>query len=139
MVGPAAAQALELLFLQNTQQFGLQGQWNITYLIEKERSFVGHLKTAYLLRNRACECALLMAKQLAFQQIERDGSAVQLDERTSAPRADVVDRARNQLLTCARFSLNKNGGIRRRTTFNLVEHRFQRRAVTDELREPALA
>src|SRR5579859_5881744 len=106
MVRPAAAQAFEFLFLQYTQQLGLQCQGNVTHLIQKERPFVGHFKTTDLLRDSAGESALLMAKKLAFQQIEWDGGAIQFYERTSATRADVVDCARDQLLTRAGFPLN---------------------------------
>jgi hypothetical protein len=79
-----------------------------------------------------------MAEKLAFQQIERNGGAVHLDERPSAPRADVVNRARDKLLAGARFSLDKNSGIRRGDAFDLFEHRFQRSTLTYDLLESSL-
>src|SRR5580700_1933977 len=79
-----------------------------------------------------------MAKKLAFQQIERNGRAIQFYVRASAARADVVNRARDQLLAGAGFSLEKNGGIRWRDTFDQFEYRFQSDAVSYHLFESAL-
>src|SRR5882672_4425770 len=78
-----------------------------------------------------------MSKELAFQEIERNGSAIQLYERASAPRTDVVNRAGDQLLAGAGFSLDKNGGICRRDLLDLFEHRFQGRTVAYQLLESA--
>lgn len=36
-----ASQSLELVVLQNAQQFGLQFQWNLTNLVEQQRALVG--------------------------------------------------------------------------------------------------
>src|SRR5579862_7337743 len=47
-------------------------------------------------------------------------------------------RVGNQLLASARFPLDKNRGIRGRNPFNLLEHRFESRAVADHLLELAL-
>src|SRR5579864_218691 len=44
----------------------------------------------------------------------------------------------NQLLPSSRFPLNKNRGIRRRNPLDLLEHRFESRAVSDHLLEFAL-
>src|SRR5258708_12462190 len=46
-VSPSASQAFELLFLQYSQQFGLQCQRNIPHFIQEYRPFVTHLETAY--------------------------------------------------------------------------------------------
>jgi hypothetical protein len=40
-MSPSASQTLELLFLQYAQQFRLQCRWNVTYLVQEERAFVG--------------------------------------------------------------------------------------------------
>ena len=71
-----------------------------------------------------------VTKKLTFQQIQRNGSAIELYERTPVPRAEVVNRARDQLLAGASFSLDKNSGIRRRNAFDLFKRRFQSRTVT---------
>src|SRR6266852_6586913 len=114
LMSPSAAQAFELLFLQDTQQFGLQAWWNIAHLVQEQRPFVGQYETANLLRYGSGERASLVAKKLAFQQIERNGRAIQFNEWASAPRA--------QLLAGPCFPQDKNGGIRRRNFLNLFEH-----------------
>src|ERR1700676_3709362 len=125
LVGPGAAQALELLFLKDTQQFGLQGLRNIADFIQKERAFIGQFETANFLGYGARERPSLMAKKLALQQIKRNGSAIELYERTSAARADVVNRARNQFLACPGFSLDQYGGTGRGNAFDLFEQGFE--------------
>src|ERR1700745_2541633 len=49
-----------------------------------------------------------------------------------------MDCVSNQLLASARFPLNKNRGIRRRNPLDLLEHRFESRAVADHQLEFAL-
>src|SRR6202035_557935 len=91
LVSPCAAQALELLLLQNTQQFGLQCQWNISDLIQEEGPFVSQFKATDSVRDSSRKCTLLMAEKLTFQQIEGNGSTIQLYERPTAPRAEIVN------------------------------------------------
>jgi hypothetical protein len=79
-----------------------------------------------------------MPKQLTLQQCESDSSATQLYEPTSAPRATAANRLRDQLLAGAGLSLDKNGGICRRDTFNLFEHRSQRRTLAYDLPTPVV-
>src|ERR1700676_2881732 len=67
LVSPSAAQALELLFLHVTQQFGLQPWRNVSHLVQEERPFVSQFETANLLRYCSSERASLVTKKLAFQ------------------------------------------------------------------------
>src|ERR1700730_5660287 len=107
-VSPGAPQTLKLLFLQDAQQFGLQRRRNITYLVQEKSTFVGQLETANPLRYGSGERSFLVAKELAFQQIQWNGSTIQSYERTSAPRADVVDRVCDELLASAGFTLDQH-------------------------------
>src|ERR1700688_4507643 len=138
LVSPGATQALELLFLQYPQQFRLQRRRNIAHLVQKKRAFVSQLETSNLLRYGSSECAFLVAKKFTFQEIQRNGSAVQSHERASATRTDVVNRVCDQLLACAGFSLDQHGGIGGRDPFDLFEHRFQSMTVPYDLLESAL-
>jgi hypothetical protein len=90
------------------------------------------------LRNGTCESALLVTKKFAFHQIERDSSAVQLYERASAARADVVNRARDQFFPGPCFALDKNGGAGRSDALNFSENGFQGGTVAYDLLESAL-
>src|SRR6266849_6975912 len=137
LMSPTAAQALELLFLQHAQQLGLQCRRYIAHFVQEERAFVGQLETANLLRDGSGEGASLVAKELTFQQIQRDGSAIQFYKRASAPRAEVMNRARDQFLSSAGFTLDKNRGIGRRDPFDLFQHSFQSWTATDDLLESA--
>src|SRR6202140_4670070 len=66
-VSSSTAQALEFLFLQDTQQFGLQSRRNISHLVQEERPFIRQFEAANLLRDSTSESASLMAEELAFQ------------------------------------------------------------------------
>jgi hypothetical protein len=137
LVSPTAAQALEFLLLQDTQQFWLQRQRNVSHLVQEKRPFVSQFETANLLRDGARKSAFLVAKKLAFQQIERNGGAIQLYERAPEARAEIVNRARDQLLAGTCFALDKNGGIRRGDPLNLFEYCFQSWTATYDLLESA--
>ena len=65
------------------QQFRLQLKWNFPDLIEKQRSVVRQFKTASPLRNRAGERAFFMTEKFAFQQAQRNRSAIQFYKRMS--------------------------------------------------------
>jgi hypothetical protein len=93
---------------------------------------------ANLLPDGSGEGALLMTEQFAFQKIEGNSRAIQLDKRTSASRACIVDGMGNQLLAGAGLTLNQNRGVSGRNTFHLSKHGFKRRAVPDNLLECAL-
>src|ERR1700693_4817880 len=49
-----------------------------------------------------------------------------------------MNRVRDQLLASACFSLDKNGGIRRRDPFDLFEHRLQSTTIAYDLLESTL-
>lgn len=64
---PATSQTFELLFWVHPQQFRLQWQWDISYLIEEQCSLVGHFETPTFSRDRSSESTLFVPKQFAFQ------------------------------------------------------------------------
>ena len=57
-----AAEALEFLFLQNAQQFGLEVERKVADFIKKERAAVGQFEAADLLIDGPSERALFMAE-----------------------------------------------------------------------------
>jgi hypothetical protein len=89
------------------------------------------------LPNGSGERTSLVTKKLTFQQIQRNGSAIQLYERTPASRAEVVNCARDQLFAGASLSLDKNRGTCRRHPFDLFKHRFQSKAFAYDLLKSA--
>ena len=96
-----AAQALELLLLQDAQQLGLQLQRDVADLVQEQRAPVRQLEAADLLADGAGEGALLVAEQLALQQPRGDGRAVELDEGAARARAQVVHGAGDEFLARA--------------------------------------
>jgi hypothetical protein len=139
MVSSTAPQTFELLLLQYAQKLWLQRCRNVADFIEEKGTFIGQLEAAQLLRYGSCERALFMAKEFAFEKIQGNGCAVQLDEWTSAARADIVDRTCDQLLACTGLALDQYGGTRGCYSSDTIEHRFQRMAVANELFEFARA
>ena len=105
-----AAQALELLFLQYAEQFGLQLWRDVADLVEKQRPPVRELETADLLADGAGKGALLVAEQLALQEPRGDGRAVELDEGALAARAQVVKGTGDEFLARACFATNEHRG-----------------------------
>ena len=77
---PLAADAAELAGLQRPQHLGLGGQAHVADLVEEEGAAVGDLEQAALAADRAGEGALLVAEELALDELGRDGRAVHLDE-----------------------------------------------------------
>jgi hypothetical protein len=78
-----------------------------------------------------------VTKKLTFQQIQRNGSAIQPYERPPASRAEVVNCLRDQLLAGACLPLDKDSGISRRHPFDLFKDLFQGNASANDLLESA--
>ena len=89
LVGPGAAQALELLFLQHAQQFGLECQRDIAHLVQKQRAFVGHFETTDFLRDGARESAPSRG-QIAHFPIESQGIAAQFSFMKGRPHRELT-------------------------------------------------
>jgi hypothetical protein len=91
--------ALHLPVLDATQQFRLDRQGQLADLVEEQRAAVGMLEDADLRLGRTGECAALVAEQLAFEQRADDGGTVDRDIAAVAARADLVEGARDELLS----------------------------------------
>src|SRR5262249_34371816 len=115
-----APEALEFALLQDTQQFDLQGQVQVTNLIEKQRATIGQLEAPLLQGLGPGKGALLMAEQLRLNERFGEGRTADLDERSFGPRRVVVYRMGNQLLAGPRFTTNEHGGIGRSHLGNLL-------------------
>src|SRR6187551_704458 len=96
-----AANRAVLTFLQHAEQLGLKIRRHFADLVEEERSTFGHLEQADFVGVGAGERALLVAKELAFDQLFRDRRAVDLDERSLDAVGVVMNRVCDQLLAGA--------------------------------------
>ena len=123
------ADALELALLQHAQELRLQVERHVADLVEEERAAVGQLEAAARSRDRAGEGALLVAEELALEQLARDRGAVDRDERARrARRARLVDGARDQLLAGAGLAGDEHGRVGRRHPLDLA-HALWRAAL----------
>jgi len=132
-----APETLEFLFLQNAEELGLQGERYISNFIEEQGSFISQVKAADFLCDRSGKGPPFVAKKLAFEQVERDCGAVELDQRVTAARARIVNRMSDKFFPSAGLSLNENGRIRSRNPLGLLQHSSQSRAVAYDLLESA--
>src|SRR5207253_6902046 len=106
-----AADPLELLLLEHAKQLRLEVQRQVADLVEEEGAAVRELEAADPARDGTGEGAALVAEELALQQAGGDGGAVELDERASAPGAQRVDQAADQLLARARLAPDEDGRV----------------------------
>src|SRR6266850_2404972 len=90
--GLRAADRPYLFFLDRAQKLYLQVDRHLADLIEKDRAVVGRGEQAWTRLHGAGEGALHVAEQLAFEERVRDGSAVDWNERLSAPGTRRVNR-----------------------------------------------
>src|ERR1700679_3981456 len=89
----STAQPLELPLLQNAEQLWLQIQRHLSDLVEKDRPLTRQFKSPDLLGNRACKRALLVAEQIALQQIPRNRRAIDSLKWHLPAAAQIVQRA----------------------------------------------
>src|SRR5207302_10204603 len=104
-----AAHAVVLLVLQDLEELGLQRRMHLADLVEEDGPLVGQLELARLLAGRSRERASLVAEELRFEQLAGQRRAVDLDERLAAPRAPLVQRARDAFLADSALAAGGHG------------------------------
>src|SRR5262245_54353832 len=93
-----AAEALELAFLEHAKQLRLDGWRHLANFVEKQNATVCLLDPSGFGGYRAGEGAALVAEQFGFEQLVRQGSAVDGDERAAAAPRCVMNEASNHFL-----------------------------------------
>ena len=78
--GSVFADAPDFALLQDAEEAALEHRGHGADFIEEDGSAVGFLKQALFVVNRAGERAAAMAEQLGFEQILRQGAAIDRDE-----------------------------------------------------------
>src|SRR4051794_37058932 len=131
---PAAADANDCLFFQHAKQLGLTGQTHVADLVQQERAARGELEFAGAGFMRIREGASFVAKQLAFEQRFRDGSAVHGDKWILSAFAAEVNGSGDDLLARAIFSEDQYGKIGLRNAARRRSHSADGRTFTDEQR-----
>src|SRR4029077_20841731 len=102
----AAAQSLELLFLQDAEEFRLQLQRQIADFVEEERALVRQLESPFGLRKRSCERASFVAEELTLEQGSGNRGAVHFYKRPPVSHTVVVHGTCDNLLPRTSFPLN---------------------------------
>ena len=130
--GLVAADALECLLLEHAQDLGLEGQRHVADLVEEDRAAVALLELADAAAVGAGEGALLVAEQLALEQVLGDGRAVEGQERCLGAGAVLVDGAGDQLLAGAALAGDQHGKGLVGDAADRLEDLLHRRAAAHE-------
>src|SRR5262249_47738628 len=102
---------LKLAFLQHPQNFDLQRGTHLTDFVEENGAPVGEFKTPQALGSGTRKGALLMPKELAFEQILRNGATVDRDERFVLAIAAVVERPRDEFLARTALPVDEDRAV----------------------------
>jgi hypothetical protein len=106
-----AADTLEGALLQHAQELHLHVECHIADLVEKQRAAVGELETPHTGGERSGESALLVPEQLTFEELSRDGSAIDGDERTIGAAGQLVNTPRHELFAATRLAMDEHGAV----------------------------
>ncbi len=79
-----------------------------------------------------------MAEQFAFQKIEWDSGAIQLDKCVPVTLTCIVNGMSDELFPCTGFSLDEDCRVCRRNLLYLIEDRFESSATTYDPLEHSL-
>lgn len=107
----------------------------LTHFVEEQRAEVRFLEMAHSSCRRTGEGALLMSEQLRLDDLGRNGSAVNGNERPLPSRAGSVDGAGQQLFSRPRLSLNQHGDRARGNPSCAEDHSLHRPAAVNDVRE----
>src|SRR5207249_11160910 len=98
----------DLAFLQDAQELRLQRRRGFRDLVEEERPAVRDFEEALPVGDGAGEGAAPVAEELALEDALRERRTVDRHEEPVAARARGVDRARDELLSCAGLALEED-------------------------------
>ena len=134
-----AADPLEAALLEHAQHLGLRVGRHVADLVQEDGAAVRGLEAADAARVRARERALLVAEQLALDQLAADRRAVHRHEGAALPRARLVQRLRHQLLAGARLAADQHGEVGLRDLPDRLEHRAHARPAAHQVPHAELA
>src|SRR5712664_290237 len=133
-----AADALELVLLENAEKFGLDVRREFADLVEKQRASGGELEAAGLLFVRSGEVAPFMAEELRLDERFWQRRAVDGDAGAVGATAGVVDRLGHQLLARAALTGQEHSGLLRSDPRGPRERLSQARGLAEDPAEPVL-
>jgi hypothetical protein len=130
----AAADALDAPLLEHAQQFDLHVVRHVADLVEEQGAAVGFLEAARALDVGAGEAALFVAEQFGFDEVARDGAAIDGDAGRGGAAAGGVDGARDHFLAAARRAGDDHGRVGGADLRDLGAHFAHDHAVADQER-----
>src|SRR2546421_6187897 len=120
------ADALELSGLKDAQEFRLEVDGHVRYLVEEERSAVGQLEATDAVGLRVGERASDVAKQLRLESPFGERARVDSHHRLRGARRERVERARDDLLAGAVLAGDEDGRVRRADVAREFQDRLHR-------------
>ena len=90
----------------------MNGRRHVSDFVEKERTAVRKFELSWFAAYSSGEGAFFVAEEFAFEQIFRDGGAVDFDEGAGGAVRVLMDGVGDEILADAAFAAEENGGIR---------------------------
>jgi hypothetical protein len=109
--GPVAAELGHGMILQDVKQLGLQNRRHLADFVEHQGPAISELELAGARCVRAGKRAALVTEELAFEQLQRKGGAVDLDERTVASWRLPMQLLGNDFLADAALAGDQHGHV----------------------------
>jgi hypothetical protein len=132
---PVFTDALELTFLEDTQEFALEREGNLADFIEKERAAVGGRKASDPILDRSRKCPTDMAEKLALEEFLGHGRTVHTNQRLLRAQATTMNFVCDKLLAGPRLAGNEHGRVRRSDLIDLRTDQTDPVARTEDVAE----
>ncbi len=120
--------------MQHAQQLHLQLGRHLSDLVQEQTAAVGGAERAFLRLGGVAAAA----EQLDFEGFFFQGAAIDDHEGRRAPRARLVDRARNEFLAGAALARDQHAGVGARDHVRQRQLFFQQRGARHDLGAPVL-
>ena len=119
--------------LEDAQQFDLDREGHIADFVEEKSAAVGLFEASGAACDGAGEGAFFVAKELAFEEVFGDGTAIEGDHLVLAARAVLMDRLGDEFLAGAAFARDKHRRVSACDPPNQFEHILEGPRHADDL------
>src|SRR5581483_4520345 len=133
MKRPRAAEPYKLLSVQHATPLEVKLRRDVADFVEKQASLVRQLEASDPAREGAGKRAFFVAEQFAFQESQRNRRAVDFDEGLVPPRAEIMERPREELFARAGLAGDKHGRVGGRNGLDLFQGALENAALADDL------
>ena len=109
--GLVSTDAFEGLFLEESEDFGLEGEGHVADFVEEDGAAIALLEFADAAAVGTGEGAFFVTEEFGFQEVFGDGGAVEGHEGCLGAGAVLVDSAGDEFLAGAGFSSDEDGDV----------------------------